>query len=322
MRALGLAAVVAALGACTQAVKDGVDRDIDETKVPDAVPRVEPPCARGNPQTYEQDGKTYRVIARPYGYVERGLASWYGRKYHGRDTSCGEPYDMYAMTAAHPTLPLPSYVRVTNLQNKRSVVVRVNDRGPFKDDRVIDLSYVAAKKLGLVGNGTAEVEVRLLDPRNPDGDAVVTPLAETQSLEVRRLPVTTLPPVAVAPPAPAPLAAPPAPSTTANPTAAPPPAAQPRAPAAPPAEAAASTPPSGRGYYLQIGAYGERGNAERVRARVASAQPHPVRIEADSGTGAVLHKVQVGPFATESDALQAMDALRQAGFDQPRLIKP
>ncbi|MDH5444078.1 MAG: septal ring lytic transglycosylase RlpA family protein [Gammaproteobacteria bacterium] len=99
------------------------------------------------------------------GYRQQGIASWYGTKFHGHRTSSGESYNMYAMTAAHKTLPLPSYVRVTNLYNQRSIVVRVNDRGPFHDDRIIDLSYVAAKKLGMTGNGTAKVQVTYIDPR-------------------------------------------------------------------------------------------------------------------------------------------------------------
>jgi rare lipoprotein A len=121
--------------------------DIDAS--PDAVPRVEPLC-QGCLKPYRVAGVTYQPLASAAGYQARGLASWYGSEFHGRATANGEPYDMLAMTAAHPTLPIPSYVRVTHLANGRSVVVRVNDRGPFKRGRVIDLSYVAAAKLGLV----------------------------------------------------------------------------------------------------------------------------------------------------------------------------
>ncbi len=132
--------------------------------IPDAVPRVEPRSARGNPVAYEVFGKRYFILATADGYRERGVASWYGPTFHARPTSSGEPYDMYAMTAAHKTLPIPAYVRVTNLSNGRSVVVRVNDRGPFVDNRIIDLSYTAAHKLDMTRAGTAFVEVEVITP--------------------------------------------------------------------------------------------------------------------------------------------------------------
>jgi rare lipoprotein A len=136
--------------------------------VPDAVPRVEARSRSGNPPFYEVFGKRYYVMPSSIGYVERGVASWYGPGFHEVRTSAGEPYDMYAMTAAHKTLPLPAYVRVINLQNGRSIVVRVNDRGPFVGNRIIDLSYTAAAKLDMLRNGTAIVEVRAIDPTAPE----------------------------------------------------------------------------------------------------------------------------------------------------------
>ena len=132
--------------------------------VPDAVPRIEPRARNGNPPFYDVFGKRYYVLSSSVGYWERGVASWYGPGFHKVRTSTGEPYDMYGMTAAHRTLPLPAYVRVTNLQNGRSVVVRVNDRGPFVGNRIIDLSYTAAAKLDMLRNGTAMVEIRTVDP--------------------------------------------------------------------------------------------------------------------------------------------------------------
>lgn len=130
------------------------------------VPRRELPSRGGNMAQYEQNGRTYRVLDSSYGYDERGLASWYGEQFHGRPTSSGERFDMYAMSAAHRTLPLPSWVRVTNLANGRSVIVRVNDRGPFADPdrRIIDVSYAAAVELGMVGTGTASVRVQAVEP--------------------------------------------------------------------------------------------------------------------------------------------------------------
>ncbi|MCK5120822.1 MAG: septal ring lytic transglycosylase RlpA family protein [Methylococcales bacterium] len=131
--------------------------------VADAIPKYEKRTRAGNPVEYEVLGKRYRVLAESKGYQERGIASWYGTKFHGRKTSNGEVYNMYAMTAAHKTLPIPSYVRVTNLKNQRSVVLRVNDRGPFHENRIIDLSYTAAVKLGIQKTGTGFVEVTALE---------------------------------------------------------------------------------------------------------------------------------------------------------------
>jgi rare lipoprotein A len=144
----------------------GPQTEINVARIPDAVPRVEPLSANGNPDSYTVLGHTYHVMHSSVGYVERGIASWYGTKFHGHTTSNGEIYSMYKMTAAHKTLPIPSYVQVTNLENGRKVVVRINDRGPFHPNRIIDLSYVAAKKLGIASTGTGLVEIRSIDPRN------------------------------------------------------------------------------------------------------------------------------------------------------------
>ncbi len=136
----------------------------DVSNVPDAVPRAEPLSRYGNPESYEVYGKTYHTLPSSSGYRESGIASWYGTKFHGKRTSSGEPYDLYAMTAAHKTLPLPTYVEVTNLKNNRKVIVKVNDRGPFHEDRLIDLSYSAASRLDILPYGTGEVEIRAIDP--------------------------------------------------------------------------------------------------------------------------------------------------------------
>jgi len=139
----------------------------DISRIPEPTPKREPLARYGNRSPYTVLGRSYHVMERAEGHVERGIASWYGEKFHARATSSMEPYDMYAFTAAHKTLPLPTYARVTNLENGRSVVVKVNDRGPFKDDRIIDLSYVAAVKLGMHIQGTARVEVRVLEGGTP-----------------------------------------------------------------------------------------------------------------------------------------------------------
>jgi rare lipoprotein A len=144
--------------------RDGPGKAIDFSSIPDAVPRAEPLSRGGNMASYVVFGKRYHTLQSSAGFVERGIASWYGSKFHGRNTSNGEVFDMYAMTAAHKHLPLPTFVEVVNLENGRRVVVRVNDRGPFHENRVIDLSYAAAGRLGMLGKGTALVEVRAIDP--------------------------------------------------------------------------------------------------------------------------------------------------------------
>ncbi len=139
-------------------------QNVDVSQIPDAVPQPTQRSKSGNPSSYVVFGKRYHVLSSSQGYKERGLASWYGSKFHGKRTSSGEPYDMHAMTAAHKTLPLPTYVRVTNLKNGRQVVLKVNDRGPFHENRIIDLSHTAAVKLGIKGTGTGLVEVEAITP--------------------------------------------------------------------------------------------------------------------------------------------------------------
>ncbi|MFT5111350.1 MAG: rare lipoprotein A [Parasphingorhabdus sp.] len=153
-------------------------------KVANAVPRNEPLSRYGN-SSYEALGQKFTPMKQARGYEKTGYASWYGRKYHGNQTSNGDTYDMYAMTAAHPVLPLPSYVQVKNLQNGKVVVVRVNDRGPFLRNRIIDLSYMAARKLGIVGNGTAKVHIKTLFADNAGSitaGPVVTALDDSSTL--------------------------------------------------------------------------------------------------------------------------------------------
>lgn len=160
----GILLLIALLAGCSWSRDGGPSHSADLSHVPDIVPRAEPRSRGGNPASYIVNGRRYIVRSSSAGYVERGIASWYGKKFHGRKTSNGETYDMHAFSAAHTTLPLPTYARVTNLNNGRSTVVRINDRGPFHDNRLIDLSYAAASKLGIVENGTGLVEVRALTP--------------------------------------------------------------------------------------------------------------------------------------------------------------
>ncbi|MFZ2234875.1 MAG: septal ring lytic transglycosylase RlpA family protein [Dokdonella sp.] len=141
-------------------------------KLIEPVPKDEPRSRYGNKSSYSVLGKTYRVLDSPVGYVERGISSWYGNKFHGYMTSSMEPYDMHLFSAAHKSLPLPSYARVTNLSNGKSVIVRVNDRGPFHENRLIDLSYAAAVRIGIWPKGTGLVEVEAIDPDHPERRAV------------------------------------------------------------------------------------------------------------------------------------------------------
>ncbi|NKN32624.1 septal ring lytic transglycosylase RlpA family protein [Marichromatium bheemlicum] len=248
--------------------------------IPDAVPKVEPRSRYGNPKSYEVFGKRYYTKASSRGHVERGLASWYGKDFHGRRTSSGEPYDMHAMTAAHKTLPLPTYARVTNLENGRSVVVRINDRGPFHGSRVIDLSYTAAAKLGMVRKGTAMVEVRAIDPRRPD-TAPGTMMARNE-------------------PAPRP------PTTTPRTT----------APAASPPTSTAA----GR-LYVQVGAFGDPRNAERLRSRLTPELGDPILVENTRSAGSALYRVRIGPLASHTEASALTERLANLGIGETRLIQ-
>ena len=159
---------------------------LDPALIKDAVPHAEPPSRYGTPNTYSVFGRQYHTLSSGEGFAERGLASWYGTKFHGRRTSSGEPYDMYAMTAAHKSLPLPSYVEVVNLDNGERAIVRVNDRGPFHEGRIIDLSYAAAVRLGVDKKGTARVTIRTLSaadmPPAPRRGTPVPAATQAQSL--------------------------------------------------------------------------------------------------------------------------------------------
>jgi len=171
----------------------GAESNVNLDAIPDAVPKNEPLHRYAN-RPYIALGKTYTPLTGTGNFKQRGTASWYGKKFHGQRTSSGEVYDMYAMTAAHPTLPIPSYVRVTNLANQKSVIVRVNDRGPFLHERAIDVSYTAAHKLGIIGAGSGEVEVESLA-----ASAEPTPVAASAPVPDKPLESNAPPPIAAAP---------------------------------------------------------------------------------------------------------------------------
>ena len=173
-------------GGCSVTVErdSAPSKPVDTSSVPDAIPKEEARSKYGNPKSYVVFGKRYYVMNDNRGFTQQGIASWYGKKFHGRRTSSGESYDMYAMTAAHKTLILPAYVEVTNLGNGKKAVVKVNDRGPFHENRIIDLSYSAASKLDVIAKGTALVKIRVVDPGYTPG----------QTFEKRGAPVETISP--------------------------------------------------------------------------------------------------------------------------------
>jgi len=154
---------------------DSAGRAVDTSIIINAVPKVEPITRAGNKSPYKVFGKTYFLLPTSIGYRESGIASWYGTKFHGRKTANGETYNMYGMTAAHKSLPIPSYVRVTNVENRRSIIVRINDRGPFHGPRIIDLSYVGAMKLGFAEQGTTKVLVEAIDPSGGETKSLTGP---------------------------------------------------------------------------------------------------------------------------------------------------
>lgn len=251
----------------------------------DAIPRHEPRSKYGNGPNYEVFGKRYTVMASGRGYQERGVASWYGKKFHGNLTSNRETYDMYAMTAAHKTLPLPSYVRVRNLRNDRSVVVRVNDRGPFVHNRIIDLSYSAALKLDMIRDGTGLVEVTVIDLDPPSGDRTVR-----QST----------------PPAPTP-----APPLVSLPSTAPQPA--------PTAEPATGAGLSEHTIFVQVGAFGDRTNAERRLAMLAAAGIDNAFVHEDNSSDPALLRVRIGPVADVVQYDVLVEELANIGITDPYL---
>lgn len=243
--------------------------NLDE--IPDAVPKLEPLHRFAN-RPYTVLGQDFVPATSLRPYKERGVASWYGRKFHGQKTSIGETYDMFAMTAAHPTLPLPSYARVTNASTGKSVVVRVNDRGPFLHGRVIDLSYAAAHRVGIAARGSGEVLVEAIIPG--DSPALVA--------------ATPLPPVATGP------------EQVAVVT-----------PAYPPPTTVGAAPPGAAGFAVQLGAFQNYANAQsflaHVQGQLASAQVEP-KVRETRG----MYRVYVGPYADRDEARRVADRITGA----------
>lgn len=275
-------------------IPDGLD------EIPDATPRLEPLHRFAN-RPYVVLGKSYVPHTSLRAHRERGIASWYGKKFHGQKTSIGEPYDMFAMTAAHPTLAIPSYVRVTAVNNGRSVIVRVTDRGPFHADRVIDLSYAAAHRLGYVHAGSTAVEIEAVLPDDstgvtyaqlkppqaaaPAGRDEIEALAERLAQEER------------------------APTGSGS--------ALPAAPAA--VSAAASSPGVPRGIFLQLGAFSSADNAESLRTHLARELDwlnESILVYAERG----MHRVHLGPYPSRGDAERVAERIRLALGYKPTFV--
>ena len=239
-------------------------RSVSLNSIPDAVPRVEPRSKYGNPKSYEVFGKKYYVMNYSKGFVERGIASWYGKKFHGRRTSNGETYDMYVMTAAHKNLPLPTYAEVTNLKNNKRIIVRVNDRGPFHGNRIIDLSYAAARKLDIVGNGTGLVEIRTIGT----GAYAKKGKQVKQGASVR----------------------------------------------------AVSTIGSSDGFYIQVGAFRDESNAQRLKIKIASLGEILIKVGESNTNEQALYRVQIGPLHSIDRADNIVDKLDEYGIAEHRII--
>jgi rare lipoprotein A len=263
----------------------GADVPANLDNIPDAVPKSEPLHRYAN-RPYVALGRTYTPLTSTGTFKEHGIASWYGKKFHGQRTSAGEVYDMYAMTAAHPTLPIPSYARVTNLANKKTVVVRVNDRGPFLHDRVIDLSYAAAHKLGIIGDGSAEVEVESLNA-NTSINTIAASTVQSQPLE-SSAPVFAASPVIA--------------SAVAASSATTPPV------------AIASVESSDTGVYLQLGAFKSQEAAEAYLAKMRSElSDNGKQLKLTNKDGLV--RVHIGPYANQSEARLSAESMEsKLGF--------
>ena len=257
---------------------DNPPKDIDS--IPNAIPKNEPYLERAN-KPYKALGATYKPMTSWQPYKERGVASWYGKRYHGRKTSSGEVYDMYSMSAAHTTLPLPSYAKITNPANGRFVIVRVNDRGPFKSSRIIDLSYAAAYQLRFASTGSTLVEVEAIDPKNAASYTQATQTLATESIQTHAVAVPaqqTVTNVQTGPQSNTQV------TTTITRT-----------------SQDANTTPSTLQYFVQAGAFKSEANAELLSKRIQALEIAP-----NAGINNVynngLYRLKLGPYDSKSDA--------------------
>ena len=255
----------------------------DVSRLPEPVPKKEPRSRYGNPQSYSVWGKTYQVLPQADGYVAEGKASWYGQKFHGHRTSSGEPFDMYQFTAAHRSLPLPTYARVTNLDNGKSLVVRVNDRGPFHEDRIIDLSWAAAVRLGIEQSGTGRVRVEAISgQQQPDGPSSTVPTAVRAALD-----------------------SPPPSAANDN--------------ASAKTDTADNGASKGGSLFLQAGAFSDRTSAQRLQQELVNQLGVDTRIQHSDGD---LFRVWIGPYESNQQRQQVRETVANAGFDRPMPVNP
>lgn len=289
IRNILLIGVLLLLNACSTIKRDGPPSyDVDVSKIPDAVPKSEPPSKYGNLASYKVFGKKYHVMQSSKNYEEQGTASWYGTKFHAQRTSSGERYNMLAMTAAHKTLPLPTYVQVTNLKNGKKIIVKVNDRGPFEGNRLIDLSYVAAKKLGMLGHGTTYVDVKAIDPTRYDKNTFDAP-SRTQDFYLARNEVAI----------PAKLHHTDNTLHYANNT-------------------RHSIPRSA--FYLQVGAFKNKVLAEHMKTRVGRMVTSPIKVT-QLAHHQKLYKVQIGPIKDVATAKHITKQLKAVGLNTKQTLE-
>ena len=285
-----------------RAHKDGAPWwDVDVSRIPDATPTLHTGAYKANPYTVL--GKTYFPQQESKSYVASGTASWYGTKFHGQNTANGEVYDLYGMSAAHKTLPLPSYVRVTNLDNHKSVILRVNDRGPFYSDRIIDLSYAAAKKLGYAESGTARVKVEGIDPQQwwaQKGRPAPLMLNEPKVAQ-NKAPVITA-----------------SAGTVEQWT---PPPQQHAAPVVPvQVDAKKNASAAASGQYLQVGAFANPDAAELLRSKLSGMVSAPVFISSIVRNQQTLHRVRLGPIGSPGEIQQVQNSVRLANLGSPSVV--
>ena len=263
------------LAGCARNPRTAVDEETPQQAI-----LFPPRSALGNPPYYEVFGQRHHVLDSAEGYRRTGVASWYGEQFHGRSTSSGEPYDMFAHTAAHPSLPIPTWVEVTHLETGMQVIVKVNDRGPFVDNRIIDLSFGAAVALDMVAEGTAPVEVRALgvpaagEAVSHDGVPATSQAGAGGTVAAAAMPVSV---------------------------------------------AAASVPPSQR-IYLQAGAFSRQDSAAQFVETLHATGYRQINIDADHGASPSLYRVRLGPFADFHAADAAVDNLVALGFEKPHLV--
>ncbi|WP_217476179.1 septal ring lytic transglycosylase RlpA family protein [Stutzerimonas stutzeri] len=282
--------------------KDGAPWwDVDVSRIPDATPMPHNGPFKANPYTVL--GKTYYPIGDGRHYRETGTASWYGTKFHGQPTANGEKYDLYGMSAAHKTLPLPSYVRVTNLDNGKTVVLRVNDRGPFYSDRIIDLSFAAAKKLGYAEVGTARVKVEGIDPEQwwaERGKPVPMVLAQAPTAGSKAAAPSLAQPVEQYTPPPAQHAGATLPVQVDN----------------------GDQAPAGKsGVFLQVGAFANPDAAQLLRDKLSSMTAAPVFVSSVVHQEQILHRVRLGPIHSADEAAQLEQSVRLANLGDPRRVR-